>query len=263
MRSIIGVVVPSLIAGALFAACGDEESSSGWTRPGAGGHSDASAGAAGWSDSGSGGGSGAGHAGADAQLSQGGAGGGMPDGAAGGAEAGEAGAAQAGAAGQAGAEQGGAAGAQGGACGVVPGGSGGAPQTGPCSFPQGVPEEGFIGFACVYQDTDPSVDAAVNNAMAGLSGCSVGSVCVITGFPGTTVEEICQSWFAAVTEQLRAAGYCAGQHQEGGTDEIAVSQTGCTGKWFGYHICNYAGGKVVWNPGARRGWWVIDPQYCP
>jgi len=40
-------------------------------------------------------------------------------------------------------------------------------------------------------------------------------------------------------------------------------QTGCGGKWYGYHICNYGGPKVVWNPGARRGWWAINPAYCP
>ena len=93
-------------------------------------------------------------------------------------------------------------------------------------------------------------------------GCGIGSDCDITGFAGTTVDEICQSWFAAVTAALRAKGYCAGQHIVGSTDEIAVSNTGCGGKWYGYHICNYGGPKVVWNPGARRGWWMIKPSYC-
>ena len=63
--------------------------------------------------------------------------------------------------------------------------------------------------------------------------------------------------------ELRAQGLSAGQHEVGQTDEIAVSNTGCTGEWYGYHICNYGGPKVVWNPGARRGWWAIDPGYCP
>jgi hypothetical protein len=164
----------------------------------------------------------------------------------------------------------------GGAGGGAPvGGSGGAGQgggagcsgpdgtgTGPCEFPQGVPDEGFIASACSYGDTDGSVDAAVNAVMVALTGCGVSSDCPITLFPGTT-DEICQSWFAAVTAELRAQGYCAGQHIVGGTDEIAVSNTGCDGKWYGYHICNYGGPKVVWNPGARRGWWAIDPGYCP
>ena len=174
-------------------------------------------------------------------------------------------------------------GGTGGSGGMAPGGSGGAPggsagsgqggagctgpvgqgASGPCSFPQGVPNEDFIAAACSYADTDPSVDAAVNAVMVGLTGCGVSSDCPITGFAGSTADEICQSWFAAVTAELRAQGYCAGQHEVGATDEIAVSKTGCTGKWYGYHICNYGGPKVVWNPGARRGWWAINPAYCP
>lgn len=134
--------------------------------------------------------------------------------------------------------------------------------SGPCEFPQGVPEADFIASACSYSDTDPSVDAAVNAVMATLTGCGVSSDCPITVVPGATTDEICQSWFAAVTAELRAQGYCAGQHAVGATDEIAVSNTGCDGKWYGYHICNYGGPKVVWNPGARRGWWAIDPAYC-
>ncbi|MFO0566799.1 MAG: hypothetical protein U0263_14105 [Polyangiaceae bacterium] len=137
------------------------------------------------------------------------------------------------------------------------GGSGG-----PCEFPQGVPDPDFICAAASYQDTDPAVDAAVNSVMASLTGCGVGSDCPITGLPGGNVDEVCQSWFAAVTQALRAKGYCAGQHAVGSTDEIAVSNTGCGGKWYGYHICNYGGPKVVWNPGARRGWWMIKPSYC-
>jgi hypothetical protein len=126
-----------------------------------------------------------------------------------------------------------------------------------------VPDEDFIAAACSYQDTDPTVDAAVNAAMEALTGCGAMSDCSLATFPGSTVDEKCQSWFAAVTAALRDQGYCAGQHAVGATDEIAVSNTGCDGKWYGYHICNYGGPKVVWNPGARRGWWAIDPAYCP
>jgi hypothetical protein len=136
-------------------------------------------------------------------------------------------------------------------------GSGGA-----CEFPQGVPDADFIASACTYDDTDPTVDAAVNAVMVSLTGCGVASDCPISGFAGTTVDEICQSWFAAVTAALRAQGYCAGQHAAGSTDEIAVSNSCCEGKWYGYHICNYGGPKVVWNPGARRGWWMINPAQC-
>lgn len=155
------------------------------------------------------------------------------------------------------------------------GGSGGAGQggagctgpegtgTGPCEFPQGVPDEGFIAAACSYQDTDPAVDAAVNTVMVSLTGCGVSSDCSLAGYSGANAGEKCQSWFAAVTAALRADGYCAGQHVVGATDEIAVSSTGCDGKWYGYHICNYGGPQVVWAAGARRGWWAIDPSCCP
>lgn len=146
---------------------------------------------------------------------------------------------------------------------AVGGGTGGSPgvSTG-ASFPQGVPESGFIAAATSYGDTDPSVDAAVNAVMVLLTGCGVGSSCSLSASAGATTDEKCQSWFAAVTAALRAQGFDAGQHQEGGTDEIAVSSTGCTGKWYGYHVCSYGGPTVVWN-GARRGWWRIDPSYCP
>jgi hypothetical protein len=249
MRPVIVLATSALWTGAVFAACGSDDTDTGWV------HSAGSAGTAGSDASAGAGGSsgGAGHAGT----------GGQPQGGAAG-QAGTAGAAQGGAGGAA---QGGAAGAaEGGAAGYQcgdPGGSAGEPGTGPCSFPQGVPDPGgFIAWSCAYGETDPAVDGAVNAVMANLTGCGVSSDCDITGFAGTTTDEICQSWFAAVTEQLRGQGYCAGQHNVGGTDEIAVSNTGCAGKWYGYHICNYGGPKLVWNPGARRGWWMIDPQNC-
>ena len=99
--------------------------------------------------------------------------------------------------------------------------------------------------------------------MVSLTGCGVYSTCTLNSFTGANADEKCQSWFAAVTQELRARGFSAGQHIVGSTDEIAVSNTGCAGKWYGYHICNYGGPLVVWNPGARRGWWRIDPAYCP
>lgn len=158
-------------------------------------------------------------------------------------------------------------GGTGGAGGSTCGDPGGGPSQGgggpSCTFPQGVPDQDFIATACSYGDTDPAVDQAVVAVMQNLTGCSPGSDCPIVGFAGATVDEQCQSFFAAVTEQLRAQGYCAGQHIVGATDEIAVSNTGCTGKWYGYHVCFFGGPKVVWMPGAKRGWWMIAPQYCP
>jgi hypothetical protein len=193
------------------------------------------------------------------------AGTGWPGGSAGAPQGGAAGVgAQAGQGGTAGAQQGGTGGA-------AQGGTGGCPSAGwtfqcatacPSSFPQGVPDSDFIENACSYGDTDHAVDNAVNQVMASLTGCGIGSDCPITVVAGTTTNEICQNWFAAVTQALRAQGYCAGQHAVGSTDEIAVNSTCCEGKWYGYHICNYGGAKVVWNPGARRGWWAIKASYC-
>ncbi|MBI5537493.1 MAG: hypothetical protein HY898_32520 [Deltaproteobacteria bacterium] len=268
MRSLLSIALPAVLLGFAFAACGDGESGTATNSGGTAGKGGNDAAAGGSAGSKSGGASGGGQAGAGGKPDSGLGGSGAQGGSAGAAQGGAAGTSAGGSGGTAqggagGTAQGGAAGQQTGGCGPPPGGSGGAPQTGPCSFPQGVPDDGFFAFSCTYQETDPAVDADVNAVMATLSGCGIGSDCTITGFPGTTVDEICQSWFAAVTEQLRANGYCAGQHAVGSTDEIAVSNTGCTGKWYGYHICNYGGGKVVWNPGARRGWWMIQPQYCP
>jgi hypothetical protein len=93
--------------------------------------------------------------------------------------------------------------------------------------------------------------------MADISGCNPGSDCPI----GDTYPDA-QNWFLDVAAALRSQGFCAGQHELGYTDEIAVSNTGCTGRWFGYHIYNYGGSKVVWNPGAQRGWWSITPEHC-
>jgi hypothetical protein len=125
---------------------------------------------------------------------------------------------------------------------------------GGCAFPQGVPEEDFTPGG----DTDETLGAAVNAVMAALSGCDVGSACPLgAAYPSA------QSWFDAVNQALRAQGLCAGQHEVGVTDEIAVSNTGCAGRWYGYHVYNYGGGMVVWHPGADRGFWTIDPSWCP
>ncbi len=130
--------------------------------------------------------------------------------------------------------------------------SGGA--VGGCRFPQGVAEADYT-----HGDgNSATVSAAVNRVMAQLSGCSIGSDCPV----GATYPTG-QSWFDDVTAGLRAEGLCAGQHEDGHTDEIAVSETGCTGRWYGYHIYNYGGSKVVWNPGAQRGWWTITANWCP
>lgn len=238
------VSLAALVALVFGAGCGDERS--GVAGPDAGLAGTGAAGGSGGSGSSWPGGSGGAQGGSSgAGGASGGSAGTTPSGGTGGGSSGSGGS------------------VSGGSGGVAPGctpGSGGS--GGPCEFPQGVPDPDFTCAATSYTDTDPSVDAAVNSVMAQLTGCGVMSDCPITGYPGTNAHEICQAWFAAVTKELRAQGYCAGQHAVGDTDEIAVSNTGCTGKWYGYHICNYGGPKVVWNPGARRGWWLIKPSYC-
>ncbi len=207
-----------------------------------------------------------GKVGADGSAGLSGSGGGWPGG---GGSSGSGGSSSGGTGGAPGGGSGGA--ATGGTGGAATGGTGGVDagcplgtggSGGPCEFPQGVPDPDFICSAASYQDTDPSVDSAVNSAMAKLTGCGVMSDCDLSSFAGATAGDKCQSFFAAVTQELRAQGFCAGQHAVGSTDEIAVSKTGCAGKWYGYHVCFYGGPKVVWNPGARRGWWVIKPSYC-
>jgi hypothetical protein len=95
-----------------------------------------------------------------------------------------------------------------------------------------------------------SLSTRVNAVMSRLSGCSIGSRCILT-VTG-------QQWQAHVEQALRDEGLCAGQH-EPHTDEIAVS-THAGGIMEAYHI---AGGgwdnpsptnplTVVWFPGAAR-----------
>ena len=271
MRGIFAVVLSSLaLAAAACGASSDSATGDGTNVAVGGGNGGGNGGVAGGAGA-SGGGAGgkglpptAGFAGASPTAGQAGstAGGASGKGGAGAPQAGAGGAgspqAGAGGAGSPQAGKSGAGAAQGGAAGTTPG-----PACNGDPFPQGVPDpDGFIASASSYQDTDPVVDAAVNAAMQKLTGCNPGSDCPITGLPGANADEVCQSWFAAVTAELRAQGFCAGQHVVGSTDEIAVTNVSCNTKWYGYHVCNYGGPKVVWNPGARRGWWMIAAQYC-
>lgn len=99
----------------------------------------------------------------------------------------------------------------------------------------------------------PVLGARVNAVMARLTGCSVGSRCVLTVRP--------QEWHAAVAAELRREGLCAGQH-EPESDEIAVS-TAPVQPMEGYHIQAGEGwhdpsqrNTVVWSPGADRVAWA-------
>lgn len=92
----------------------------------------------------------------------------------------------------------------------------------------------------------------VNVVMANLTGCNIGSDCRHGDGIG---EAGAQKWMARVIAQLQLRGLCAGQHETGVTDEIAVA-TKCDGPWEGYHVANFGGGKVVWSPNAARPTWT-------
>jgi len=114
-----------------------------------------------------------------------------------------------------------------------------------CQAPQGMQWSG-------PGQVTTSAGPLVNKAMAELLGCRAGSDCPHGEGPG---EAAAQRWMARVIAELRLRGLCAGQHEAGITDEIAVA-TQCEGPWEGYHVANYGGGKVVWSPGAARPSWT-------
>lgn len=146
-------------------------------------------------------------------------------------------------------------------------------------FPQGVPEEDFT-----RHTSKPRFADAVNQAMADLSGCAVRQASCVHGRDPWV-------WLLEVAGELRKRGLWAGQHVEGKTDEIAVSDS-CTGEWDGDHITTFGDpAMVVWvsvppvpcagsseggepcnangcgcpavGPGAYRGGWSITPNHCP
>lgn len=126
----------------------------------------------------------------------------------------------------------------------------------PCTVPQGVE---WIG-------PGPELhrhDAVLNAVMASLTECSPGSDCN-TGYGAG--DEGAQRWFRSVVSSLQSRGFCAGQHETGITDEIAVAED-CTGPYAGYHISNYGSGKVVWAKPAghanRPSWIPSFPQGAP
>jgi hypothetical protein len=113
-------------------------------------------------------------------------------------------------------------------CAVVP----------PCVIPQGVRWRRVQG--------SPGFTAEINAALKTLTGCEVNSDCRVPWGD--------QAFFAAVAAELRKQGLCAGQHDEGATDEIAVGAR--PGEVEGHHVYNYGGGRVAWAPGSYRDTWV-------
>jgi hypothetical protein len=123
--------------------------------------------------------------------------------------------------------------------------------------------------------TEKTHGTAVNEVMRDLTGCPIGSTCLLGDIPQ-------QTWFADVVKALRARGLCAGQHNPGHTDEIAVAADQWA-KREGFHV--FAGDDspgpvppggarrvVVWSPGAARPTYFApevlpppppDPFGCP
>ena len=119
-----------------------------------------------------------------------------------------------------------------------------------CDFPQGVPDREFTKLPVSSEHAD-----AVNEVMAEITGCSVGSRCVTGKSP--------QEFMQLVVAALRERGLCAGQHVTGHTDEIAVTTECIGGRWEGYHnVFHGTPSTVVWSPGSRRPAYFIPSDYC-
>lgn len=73
--------------------------------------------------------------------------------------------------------------------------------------------------------------AEIVKVLRELGGCTEGSSCPLP-------HDNQQSWQAKVVAELRARGLCAGQHEEGITDEIAVIPLGGSqcGRWEAYKV---------------------------
>ncbi len=109
--------------------------------------------------------------------------------------------------------------------------------------------------------------AEVNAAMAALRpDCQVGGTCLLG-------DEPLQAWMRRVAVELRRRGLCAGQHEPGVTDELAVATTAAAPR-EGWHVAagNDSPGPVppggvrrtvVWAPGAARGAYAVPAAPSP
>ncbi len=144
-----------------------------------------------------------------------------------------------------------------------------------CGFPQGVPDAEFEAHASL-----PALHDYVNDAVAEIERCEVGSSCVLG-----TDRNAAQ---AAIIKALRRGSFnrpqlCAGQHRDGETDEISVAlPADCAHFWEAFHVVggpNHEGNVVaVWarvpsrpcmgtdcvplGGGSYRGEWRIPARFC-
>jgi hypothetical protein len=117
-----------------------------------------------------------------------------------------------------------------------------------CGFPQGLEASEFTGGSKLRTKGN-----LVNEVMAEITGCNVGSNCPHGKSP--------QEWMSVVVQTLQERGECAGQHIDGHSDEIAIHTGDCV--WESYHIAYFGDpSTVVWYPGALRWAYRIPSKYC-
>lgn len=104
------------------------------------------------------------------------------------------------------------------------------PATGPCRFPQGLDYVTYPG--------TPRLHDRLNSAMSAVLECAPFTECRWPGFDP-------QSFYQLLGERLRSNGLCAGQPEEGRSDEIAVSESAC-GDWEIYHAWHFGGERPLW-----------------
>lgn len=119
-----------------------------------------------------------------------------------------------------------------------------------CSFPQGVEDQ-------LKEVPNPKTLASqLDQIISQHTGCAINSDCVLG-------QSDPQYYYAAMITWVQAAGLCAGQHNDGHTDEISINTTCNAGTtWENYHSVNYGDPrKVSWSGGGARSGWIA-PISC-
>jgi hypothetical protein len=119
-----------------------------------------------------------------------------------------------------------------------------------CHAPQGV--------KWIEVPTTRTFGPVVNDVMAKLTGCEVGSACkhgaldqaawaaATQGDRYVLEHRAAQMWMERVAAGLRARGLCASQANEAeGSDDIMVGET-CSGVFTEYKVANFGGGSLIW-----------------
>lgn len=121
-----------------------------------------------------------------------------------------------------------------------------------CTFPQGVPQEDFKivpnpkEFSLVVDQTIKE-----NTTCVGVTDCTWG-------------PENPQTYLSLMIKKLQEKGLCAGQHENGITDQISVARTCEAGVvWENYQPVNFGGTqhKARFYPGNVKDGWTV-PKSC-